>query len=407
MDLIARLKGVVPPRLERDAAVFRHNFSAGCAPGAKALGLNDFSRGGYCNCFLCDSGMVADGFCDTEPCVSVIIPAFNAASCLGEALDSLKSQSYKDFEAIVIDDGSTDGTLRVAREYASGDGRIRVFHKENGGVSSARNKGLSEARGKWVMFLDADDRLSETYLDSLMGSTKESDADIVIAGATVACHGRERRVENPYSGSIQGDAIRDLMLQILDEESHGDNPCSIGILGCICSKLFKKSLLHGIEFDERVGMREDAVFNLEALSRSECVWVSKECGYFYLISPDTSSLRFHPDFSREVDAFLEDCKSIWDRDGLSIEAYHRGVLYTYMSWLKLYSLHPRSGFSCPEKKKLVVGSFDDPRWSASFAALRGKRLSLPYTTLRYAYERRDATLVILLKSLNEVKRALL
>lgn len=369
--------------------------------------MNDFFMGDSSNYFNYDSNMVAGSFCETEPCVTVIIPAFNAGDCLGEALDSLKSQSFKDFEAIVIDDGSTDGTLQVAKGYASGDGRIRVFHKENGGVSSARNKGLSEARGQWVLFLDADDRLSEAYLYSLVGSAKATDADIVIAGATVACHGRERRVENPYSGPIQGDAIRDLMLQILDEESHGDNPCSIGILGCICSKLFKKSLLHGIDFDERVGMREDAIFNLEAFSRADTLYVSKECGYYYLTSLGTASVSFHAKFPEEVDAFLGDCKMIWEREGLPVEAYHRGVLYTYMTWLKLFSLHPRSGFSRTEKKSLVVSSFDDQKWAVAFAALKSRRLNLPYTLLRFAYERRDATFVMLLKALNDVKKALL
>lgn len=340
-----------------------------------------------------------------HPTVTVIVPAFNAACTIREALDSVCVQTMRSIEIIVVDDGSTDSTPEVLRDAADRDGRIRVFRKENGGVSSARNLGLAEARGTWVAFLDADDRMAPDYLQSLLDAAALG-TDVVIAGATIERNGRKEPCVNSGEGILKRDGIRDLEMQILDEEPHGANPCSICILGCICSKLFKKSLLHDIRFDERVGMREDAIFNLEVLSRARSVAVSKSCGYFYLSEGESASLRFHLNFDSEVDAFLEDCKAIWNREGLSEESYHRGVLYTYMSWLKLYALHPQSGFSRAQEKSILRGSFNDPRWQESFAALSGEQLGVPYALLKLAYERRSVALVTLLKVANDVKRGI-
>ena len=96
--------------------------------------------------------------------ISVVIPIFNADKYLHRCINSVLSQSYTDFELLLIDDGSTDKSGKICDEYAREDDRVRVFHKENGGVSSARNLGLDNAKGEWVSFVDADDRVETDYL---------------------------------------------------------------------------------------------------------------------------------------------------------------------------------------------------------------------------------------------------
>ena len=91
--------------------------------------------------------------------LSVIIPCYNAERYLGECLDSVLSQSETDFEVILVDDGSRDGTLAIAKNYASRDARVTALHQENAGVCAARNLGLDRAQGEWVTFVDADDLL--------------------------------------------------------------------------------------------------------------------------------------------------------------------------------------------------------------------------------------------------------
>ena len=113
---------------------------------------------------------------DKSPVISVIVPVYKAEKYLPRCIDSILSQEFTNFEVLLIDDGSPDGSGKLCDEYAARDSRIRVFHKENGGVSSARNLGLDNARGEWVMFADADDWLDkETFKICLKADHKEFD----------------------------------------------------------------------------------------------------------------------------------------------------------------------------------------------------------------------------------------
>ena len=100
--------------------------------------------------------------------VSIIIPCYNSASYLGACMDSVLAQTMDDFEAILIDDGSRDDTLAVARRYAGQDARVRVLSQENRGVAAARNLGLAQARGEWVTFVDSDDLLPPNALETML-----------------------------------------------------------------------------------------------------------------------------------------------------------------------------------------------------------------------------------------------
>ena len=97
----------------------------------------------------------------TSPTISVIIPVYNTEMYLRRCIDSVLAQTYQDFELLLIDDGSKDSSGAICDEYAAKDARVRVFHKENGGVSSARNLGLDNARGEWVTFVDSDDYIEK------------------------------------------------------------------------------------------------------------------------------------------------------------------------------------------------------------------------------------------------------
>lgn len=117
------------------------------------------------------------------PTISVIIPVYNTEKYLHRCIDSVLAQTYQDFELLLIDDGSKDSSGAICDEYAVGDSRVKVFHKENGGVSSARNVGLDNARGEWITFVDADDYIEENFLKSFEGNL---DADLVV-GNMIIC----------------------------------------------------------------------------------------------------------------------------------------------------------------------------------------------------------------------------
>ena len=111
--------------------------------------------------------------------VSIIVPVYNVEKYLSICIESILAQAYTNYELLLINDGSTDNSGKVCDEYALRDSRIRVFHKNNGGVSSARNLGLSKARGKWITFIDSDDSVSECFLNNLI-QFESNDVDIII-----------------------------------------------------------------------------------------------------------------------------------------------------------------------------------------------------------------------------------
>ncbi len=126
------------------------------------------------NCFFHDR--------QNSPLVSVVIPVYNVASYLSRCLDSVLGQTYSHIEVILVDDGSSDGSERICDEYAEKDERIAVIHKKNGGLSDARNIGLSCSNGEYLTFVDSDDYIADTYIGTLMDIIVKYQADIAICG---------------------------------------------------------------------------------------------------------------------------------------------------------------------------------------------------------------------------------
>ena len=113
-----------------------------------------------------------------QPILSIIVPAYNIEKYLKRCLDSIINQSYKNFECIIVNDGSTDRTRTICDEYAKKDSRIIVIHQENGGLSVARNKAMKVVRGKYVSFVDGDDYIMKTYCETLINLLEDNDADV-------------------------------------------------------------------------------------------------------------------------------------------------------------------------------------------------------------------------------------
>ena len=118
------------------------------------------------------------------PKISVIVPAYNAEKYLRRCIDSILVQTFTDFELLLVNDGSIDRTDTICNEYAVKESRIRVFHKKNGGVSSARNLGLDNAKGKYVMFVDSDDYMLSDMSELMISTLNAKNADLVICGTT-------------------------------------------------------------------------------------------------------------------------------------------------------------------------------------------------------------------------------
>ena len=114
--------------------------------------------------------------------LSVVIPAYNVGQYVAQCLQSVLSQSFTDFEVIVVNDGSTDNSAEIARSFADADSRVRVVDQPNGGLSAARNTGIDLASGKWLMFVDSDDMLLPDAMSTLLALAHDTESDIVCGG---------------------------------------------------------------------------------------------------------------------------------------------------------------------------------------------------------------------------------
>ena len=132
-----------------------------------------------------------------SPQISIIIPIYNVERYLRQCIDSILAQTFTNFELLLIDDGSPDGCPAICDEYAEKDARIRVFHKPNGGVTSARNKGLDNAKGNWIIYIDGDDWIEPTYVEELYNAAINNEADIAICGFRFVYEDGSSVIEHP------------------------------------------------------------------------------------------------------------------------------------------------------------------------------------------------------------------
>ena len=229
--------------------------------------------------------------------ISVIVPVYNAEKYIKRAVDSLLDQTTREIEIILVDDGSTDGSSEICDEYSKMS-NIKVVHKDNGGLSTARNAGLLQAEGRYVSFLDADDFMDSKAYETIIKCLKETNADILDFGwryisetgeKTENLNGNEKNVlfDQNYIKNI----ILPPLLNLKKDEEHF-------IFDFSCMKIFKKEILdqHDIKFDEKRRTWEDRIFIVEFLKYSKNYYCMDECFYNYVSVPNSLSRRYDAQF---------------------------------------------------------------------------------------------------------------
>lgn len=226
------------------------------------------------------------------PKVSVIVPVYKVEKYLPECIESILAQTFKDFELILVDDGSPDNSGKICDDYAARDSRIRVFHKKNGGVSSARNLGLDNALGEWIAFVDSDDTVGRKYLEHLFSEDIDGNVLVVSGLINVSEKGEITRcVQFPAETQSPVAAFREKMLYKY---------------GYPVSKLYNNRLIrtHGIRFDPEISMAEDMLFMADYLLFSKFVVFRSDCrDYLYWFRDGSLSKQFST-FESEFKLFL-------------------------------------------------------------------------------------------------------
>jgi glycosyltransferase involved in cell wall biosynthesis len=216
-----------------------------------------------------------------NPLVSIIIPAYNIEAYLPACLDSIVNQTYPNLEIMVIDDGSTDNTLEVAKAYAKRDKRVRVFHKENGGQGDARNVGYEKSTGDLIAYVDGDDYVSKYYIESMLNTMLENDADISTCQYKLVYTSNDHSLESKQKAKIElisgEDALKRLFYQT-------------GVTTAPWGKLFKRELIAGIKFPKEKKY-EDLATLYKIIAKANKVTISTEKLLYYMQSENSTMRR--------------------------------------------------------------------------------------------------------------------
>lgn len=237
-----------------------------------------------------------------ETIISIVVPVYNAEKELQRCVDSIFRQSFSGWELLLIDDGSRDGSPELCDRLAGRDPRIRVYHKENGGVSSARNLGIQKAEGEYLMFTDSDDTLFPETMEILYRKAEETKAELVVCGFTYYVEQDGRCVDNLPEKAFCGGGQEYLGERFLsDFRKEFFNPP--------WNKLIRRKLLleNDIRFGEEYAICEDMAFSMQVLEKCGRICIIPESLYCYHYKEaDNLVNRFHENYYEAL-LYFRDC----------------------------------------------------------------------------------------------------
>lgn len=265
-----------------------------------------------------------------SPLISIIIPVYNVKQFLPECVQSVVMQSYSFYELILVDDGSPDGCGEMCDQYALQDDRIHVIHKQNGGLSDARNAGINAAKGEYITFVDSDDFLHQDYLKQMIDIAESTHADIVQCAFT-----SDKASLGAYSFS------QEKVFSFNSEEALHDLLRMKTVQVNAWAKLYKTDLFHGIRYPYgRINEDNLTTYKLILAAHSSVV-CSNQNLYFYRINPDGI---MHSTFSAKRYEILSFADEITDYLGDDVQKYKSDIEYSEMRLaIRLYNECIRSG----------------------------------------------------------------
>ena len=238
-----------------------------------------------------------------NPEISIIMPVYNSEKYLGKCIDSVLSQTFSDFELLLVDDGSSDHSPRLCDDYAQKDIRVKVIHKDNGGVSSARNMGLSAVRGGYLCFFDSDDTLEPNALQLMYEIISNGNYDLVIAG-----YNRYDEDSTKIFGMSQKE-VEALSIDLALKEMY--HPKDEEYQGYLWNKMFRIDIIKnaGLKFNESIAFNEDRLFITQYIcnsNRDVAYTTTPVYNYVVRTSGAMGSLKrsYNPKYATDFDAYV-------------------------------------------------------------------------------------------------------
>ncbi|MBR0145754.1 MAG: glycosyltransferase family 2 protein [Eubacterium sp.] len=217
---------------------------------------------------------------EKNPLISVVVPVYGIDRYVGICIESILNQTYRNLEVVLVDDGSKDRSAEILDLYASKDARIRVIHKENGGLVSARKAGLAASTGSIISCVDGDDWIGPAFIEKLYNSMVSTGADMVCAGQTRVLFDQAVQLVNAIpAGVYEGEKLRKLWSSMLSYGSY----YRPGITTYVWNKLFRREVLYEPQMavDDRISIGEDAAVTYPALLKCRKVAVTEYTDYHY------------------------------------------------------------------------------------------------------------------------------
>lgn len=214
---------------------------------------------------------------DKTPTISIIVPVYKAEAYVRECVDSILTQSFADFELLLVDDGSPDNSGAICDGYAEKDARIRVIHKQNGGVSSARNAGLDAAKGEYIVFIDSDDYVKEKFLRSMLTAADEKNTLVIADYQPFTEKGPEKR-------SFPKEFLVDCHAKTASAQNFRDLVFDFRVFPPYC-KLYRRDVIekNGLRFNTDIRSAEDFDFNMRYIANIDRICYIPQADYMYRV----------------------------------------------------------------------------------------------------------------------------
>lgn len=315
---------------------------------------------------------------EKEPLISVIVPVYNQEKLLRRCVSSIISQNYSNLEIILVNDGSTDNSLKVCRSFS--DNRIKVIDQANSGVSVARNNGLHHAKGELIAFVDPDDMLDKKYFNILVSQVVSDKIDIVACGATVLLDNNQRKENNFYkSNFIAKNAFekKKLFLQLMQSSyAQPSNSIKITAIGVPWGKLYRKKMLDqfDIVFDSVLRRMQDNIFNMYAFQAARIIKYINQPLYIYSAENIANYMHSHykylPHHLNNIKKFMEHrylfmCKNNLWNDTTYRTFYENEALAMINSALNLNILNSENKTELKSKNVEIEELFKSKRFNVA------------------------------------------
>lgn len=250
--------------------------------------------------------------------ISIIVPIFNAGKWLTRCIESILCQTYTDFELLLINDGSYDNSVAICNEFANKDTRIRVFHKTNAGVSSARQLGINHVRGEYVIHVDADDYIKNDMLEKMYSYATTHQSDMVICDYFEIVKNKTRYIEQKPSNTNPDDIIIDLLKG--------------NLMGALWNKLVSTSCYIGVSFPQEITYEEDLLACILMMQNVKKVSYLNNAFYYYVRGENTMSLSHK--YNRNT--YLSEQLVLNSIENLVVQKYSLRQAFYYRSLLSAY-----------------------------------------------------------------------